>query len=170
MASKIRQNYHEDCEAAINKQINMELYASYVYLAMSSYYARDDVALPGLKKFFKESSDEERGHAEKLMEFQNKRGGTVVLQTIASPSSNSWAGALEGLQTALDLEKKVNQSLLDLHKISSERNDPHLCDFLEEKYLEEQVEAIHKIGDLITQLKRAGPGGLGEYLFDKSLQ
>ena len=34
MASKIRQNYHEECEALINKQINMEFYASYVYLSM----------------------------------------------------------------------------------------------------------------------------------------
>jgi hypothetical protein len=32
--SRIRQNFHEDCEASINKQINMELYASYVYLSM----------------------------------------------------------------------------------------------------------------------------------------
>lgn len=36
MASQIRQNYHEDCEAFINKQINMELYASYVYMSMVS--------------------------------------------------------------------------------------------------------------------------------------
>lgn len=36
MASQIRQNYHEDCEASINKQINMELYASYVYMSMVS--------------------------------------------------------------------------------------------------------------------------------------
>lgn len=36
MASQVRQNYHEDCEASINKQINMELYASYVYLSMVS--------------------------------------------------------------------------------------------------------------------------------------
>ena len=28
------QNFHEDCEAMINKQINMEFYASYVYLSM----------------------------------------------------------------------------------------------------------------------------------------
>jgi ferritin heavy chain len=34
MANQVRQNFHEDCEAAINKQINMELYASYVYLSM----------------------------------------------------------------------------------------------------------------------------------------
>jgi ferritin len=30
----IRQNFHEESEAAINKQINMELYASYVYQSM----------------------------------------------------------------------------------------------------------------------------------------
>lgn len=36
--SVIRQNYHEDCEAAINKQINMELYASYVYQQMVSFF------------------------------------------------------------------------------------------------------------------------------------
>ena len=33
-SSAIRQNYHADCEAAINKQINLELYASYVYQSM----------------------------------------------------------------------------------------------------------------------------------------
>merc|ERR1719495_1860552 len=31
----------------INKQINMELYASYVYMAMACYFDRDDVALNG---------------------------------------------------------------------------------------------------------------------------
>lgn len=34
MSSQVRQNFHQDCEAAINRQINLELYASYVYLSM----------------------------------------------------------------------------------------------------------------------------------------
>lgn len=46
------------------------------------YFDRDDVALKGFSKFFKESSDEEREHAEKLMKYQNKRGGRIVLQPI----------------------------------------------------------------------------------------
>lgn len=46
------------------------------------YFKRDDVALPGFAKFFKENSEEEREHAEKFMEFQNKRGGRIVLQDI----------------------------------------------------------------------------------------
>lgn len=37
MMSQCRQNYHEECEAGINKQINLELYASYVYLSMVSF-------------------------------------------------------------------------------------------------------------------------------------
>ena len=36
MASKIRMNFHSDSEAMINKQINLELFASYTYMAMVS--------------------------------------------------------------------------------------------------------------------------------------
>lgn len=169
MASQIRQNYSEDCEASINKQINMELYASYVYMSMSHYYDRDDVALPGLCSFYKKNSDEEREHAQKLMKYQNRRGGRIVLQAIAAPTLQEWGSAVDGLQAALDLEKQVNQSLLDLHKTAGSQNDPHLSKFLEDEYLEEQVEAIKELGDMITKLKRAGPAGLGEYLFDKEL-
>jgi len=148
----------------------MELTASYVYLAMSNYYARDDVALTGMAKFFKECSDEEKDHADTLIEFLIQRGGVVALESIPTPNQSTWAGALEGLQAALELEKKVNQSLLDLHKMADERNDPHMTNFLEDKYLGEQVDAIMKLGTMITKLQRAGPQGLGEYLFDKELQ
>ena len=36
--SIIRQNFHSDSEALINKQINLELTASYVYLSMVSKF------------------------------------------------------------------------------------------------------------------------------------
>lgn len=36
MASKVRQNYHEESEACINKQINIELNAHYQYMALVS--------------------------------------------------------------------------------------------------------------------------------------
>lgn len=34
--SQVRQNFHQESEAGVNKQINLELYASYVYLQMVS--------------------------------------------------------------------------------------------------------------------------------------
>ncbi|XP_077233059.1 ferritin-2, chloroplastic-like [Tasmannia lanceolata] len=82
-----RQKYSADCEAAINEQINVEYNVSYVYHAMFAYFDRDNVALKGLAKFLKESSEEERQHAEKLMEYQNKRGGRVKLNCILMPLS-----------------------------------------------------------------------------------
>jgi ferritin heavy chain len=36
MTNNVRQNFHEEIEAGINKQINMELSASYVYQSMVS--------------------------------------------------------------------------------------------------------------------------------------
>merc|ERR1711970_1222354 len=138
MTSKIRQNYHEECEALINKQINMEFYASYVYLSMASSFNRDDQALPGFASFFKKSSNEEREHGMKLMEYQTKRGGKVVFQDIARPSSSEWGTPLQAMEAALELEKTVNQSLLDLHKASDGKGDAHLCDFLEAEFLGEQ--------------------------------
>merc|ERR1712034_169319 len=166
--SKIRQNYHEDCEALINKQINMEFYASYVYLSMASYFNRDDQALSGFASFFQKNSNEEREHGMKLMTYQAKRGGRVVFQDIAKPSSMEWGTPLEAMEAALELEKTVNQSLLDLHKASDNKGDAHLCDFLEAEYLGEQVEGIKELGDLITKIKRAGDG-LGLHIMDKEI-
>merc|ERR1711934_122300 len=166
--SKIRQNYHEDCEALINKQINVEFYASYVYLSMSSWFNRDDQALHGFAGHFKTESGEEREHGMKLMEYQNKRGGRVVFQDVAKPTTMEWGTPLEAMEAALELEKTVNQSLLDLYKVAGDKGDGHLCDFLESEYLGEQVEGIKAIGDLITKMKRAGDG-LGLHLIDKEM-
>lgn len=166
--SQCRQNFHAESEAGVNRQVNMELYASYCYQSMSFYFDRDDVALPGFAKFFKKMSDEEREHAEKLMKFQNKRGGRVVLQDIKKPDRDEWGTGLDAMQVALGLEKSVNQALLDLHQVADSHKDAQMTDFLEGQYLQEQVDSIKEIGDMITNLKRVGTG-LGEYMFDKNL-
>lgn len=164
--SQCRQNYHSESEAGINRQINMELYASYTYQSMAMYFDRDDVALPGFAKYFSKSSEEEREHAEKFMKYQNKRGGRIVLNDIKKPDRDEWGTGLDAMTVALSLEKSVNQALLDLHKTCTSHDDAQMADFLETEYLEEQVKAIKEIGDHITQLKRVGPG-LGEYMYDK---
>ncbi|CAO2606746.1 Ferritin light chain [Lemmus lemmus] len=63
------------------------------------------------------------------------------------------------MEAALALEKNLNQALLDLHSLGSARTDPHLCDFLENHFLDEEVKVIKKIGNHLTNLRRvtAGP-------------
>ncbi|NXF28096.1 FRIHA protein, partial [Rhodinocichla rosea] len=172
MESQVRQNYHRDCEAAVNRMANMELHASYVYLSMGFYFERDDVALSRLSRFFLEQSREEREHAEGLLRFQTNRGGRVLLQDIKKPERDAWGSALEAVEAALQLERSVNQALLELHALAAEKGDPHLCDLLESRYLDEQVKAIKALGDHATNLRRlssggGASGGLGEYLFDR---
>ena len=134
----------------------------------SSFFNRDDQALHGFADHFKKESNEERAHGMKLMEYQTKRGGRVVFQDIAKPTTMDWGSPLEAMEAALELEKTVNQSLLDIHKVAGDKGDGHLCDFLESECLAEQVEGIKAIGDLITKMKRAGDG-LGLHIIDKEM-
>jgi len=99
------------------------------------------------------------------MKYQNQRGGRIVLQDIKSPEVE-WASHIKALEDALALERKVNESLLKLHVTAAGNNDAHLCDFLEENFLDEQVESINEISKLLTNAKRCGDG-LGIYQFDK---
>lgn len=166
--SRCRQNFSESCESAINSQINMEFAASYVYQAMAAHFAHDSIALPGLAAHFRKEAEEERSHALKFVDYLTKRGGLVKFSDISAPSG-SWKSAREALEAALNLEKAVNASLLKLHSLADEQNDPHLADFIEEEFLDDQVETLKELADLITQLDRCGNEGLGLYLFDQKL-
>ncbi|GAA0143276.1 storage protein [Lithospermum erythrorhizon] len=170
--SLARQKFTDSSESAINEQINVEYNVSYVYHGMYAYFDRDNVALKGLAKFFKESSDEEREHAQKLMEYQNKRGGKVKLQSILMPLSEfdhaEKGDALYAMELALSLEKLTNEKLLNLHAVASKNNDVQLADFVENEYLGEQVESIKKISEYVAQLRRIGKGH-GVWHFDQML-
>lgn len=98
----------------------------------------------------------------------NKRGGRIILSNVSAPDHNEWGTAEGAMREALQLEKKVNQSLLDLHKIATDHNDANLCDFLETEFLQEQVDSIKDIADKLTNICRVGEG-LGIFVFDREL-
>nr|CAH8841622.1 unnamed protein product [Trichobilharzia regenti] len=107
--SRARQNFTKECEEALNKQINMELQAAYEYMAFSTYFDRDDVALPNAAEFFRNASLEEREHAEKLAEYLIKRGGRVEYSDIKAPCKTEFTGVEDAMNTALAMEKAVNE-------------------------------------------------------------
>ncbi|MQL83486.1 hypothetical protein Taro_015974 [Colocasia esculenta] len=150
----------------------VEYTASYVYHSLFAYFDRDNVALRGLAKFFKESSEEEREHAEKLMKYQNKRGGKVKLLSILSPLSefdhDEKGDALYAMELTLALEKLVNEKLLNLHAVATKSNDVQMSEYIESEFLTEQMEAIKKIAEYVAQLRRVGQGH-GVWHFDQML-
>lgn len=171
-ASLGRTNFHPECEAAINEQINVEYNVSYIYHAMYAFFDRDNVGLPGLAKYFKDSSDEERQHAQLLMEYQNKRGGRVQLKTIVIPDIDfhhpEKGEALYAMEMTLALEKLNLQKLRELHEVADKHGDAPMADFVESALLEDQVEDVKKVAEYVSQLRRVGKG-LGVFQFDRTL-
>lgn len=171
--SLARQRFDSTCECAINDQINVEYNVSYIYHALFAYFDRDNVGLPGFAKYFKEASEEEREHAEKLMKYQNKRGGRVKLNTICSHVEEFYheekGDALYAMELALSLEKLTMEKLYCLHKVAEDAHDVQLTDYIESEFLSEQVEAIKKVSEYVAQLRRIGKDGHGIYYFDRVL-
>ncbi|XP_035872410.1 ferritin heavy chain-like [Phyllostomus discolor] len=167
--SFVPQNYHPECEAAVNNHIIVHFHASYVYSSMAFYFEREDGALKHFSQFFLRRSDKEKEHAVRLMRLQNQRGGQIFLQHNSSPPSDEWDSGLSAVECALHLAKKVNHSLLSLHQLATEKEDGHLCNFLERHYLPQQVMFIEELGDHVANLRKMGApeSSLAEDLFEK---
>jgi len=161
--SPIRQNFHPDIEARLNKQINLELQACYNFRSMGVYFNSDDVALPGFSKFFFDLAEQKKKHATRIMIYVNRRGGNVVYDDIEKPATGDWGTGLKAMRTSLDLVMSLNEVLLKLHEQTIKLKDP-VTDLFVKKHLCIHVRIIKKLGGHVTNLKRVGPK-LGEYIF-----
>jgi ferritin heavy chain len=162
--------WSQELENGVNEHINAEYSASYEYHSMFNFFRKNNVSLFGLSNFFEKQYKEEQEHANEFMKYQLERGGSVKLLCLKEPKNdyfNEKGEALYAMELALEMEKNINNKLLELHDIASRFNDFNFCDFIE-KYLEEQVKSIYQISNYVTQLKRVG-NGLGVFVFDQSL-
>lgn len=60
------------------------------------------------------------------------------------------------------------KSSLEISKVATRCNGPPLSDFVESQFLQEQVVAVKKISEYVTQLRRIGKGH-GVWHFDRML-
>ena len=122
------------------------------------------MALPNFAAYFNCFAEKYFGDAKKLMEYQNQRGGKIVLREIPKPEKEEWGSGLQGLESALALIRKLNETMLALRTTAS--NDPHMADFIEDNFLSSLTASIKEIACHITNLKRTGGKGHGEYHFE----
>uniref|UniRef100_A0A8C0QYA2 Ferritin n=1 Tax=Canis lupus dingo TaxID=286419 RepID=A0A8C0QYA2_CANLU len=158
MSSQIRQNSSTEVEAAVNRLADMHLQAPNRCATQGSlgfYFDRDGAALEGGGHFFRELAEEKREGegAGRFLKMQNQRGGRALFQDVQKPAQDEWGKTLDATEAALLLEKSRNQALLDLHALGPARADPHLCDFLDIHFLDEEVKLIKKTGDHLTNLR-----------------
>jgi ferritin len=150
---------------AFNKQINAELYSSYLYLSMAAYF--DSLDLKGMAHWMEIQVDEERQHAMRFFNFINDRNGRVTLSTIDAPPSE-WKSPLEAFEAAYKHEQKITGMINELFNLVAVERDAAGHDFLE-WFAREQVEEEANVQLIISQLKLAGDAGLGRYMIDQQL-
>ena len=156
---------------AANEQRKLAL-ADRIQQAVGGTLAGKRIALLGIAAHFKTESDEERAHAQKLMDYQIRRGGRVALAPLAAPLTE-FAGApadgdaLHAYKLALSLEKLNYAKLRALHDVASGAGDTGACTMVEDM-LAEQEASVKAVADAVAQLRRVGPG-LGTWQYDKQL-
>ncbi|CAK8682820.1 unnamed protein product [Clavelina lepadiformis] len=109
--------YEANVNELINDQIAVELKGQYTYLHLSYLFLQDFLYYPKVSKYFREKADEELGHAEKFMTYQNQRGGTFKIEGITRKTNGkcSKVGSLkQGFACAKELEIEVTKALTKL--------------------------------------------------------
>lgn len=152
-------------EAAINAQINAELWSAYLYLSMSTYC--QDAGFPGIANWFSIQFKEEQDHAMILLNYLQSRDGRVLLAPIDAVETE-WASPLAAFEATLQHEQKVTSLINNLMALAVEEKDFALQTRLN-WFVEEQVEEEENARDLIQKFRLIGDNGYGLYQLDQEL-
>ena len=134
---------------ALNEQIGSELGASNHYLAISSYFAMQ--SLDDWAAFFMRQSDEERMHAQKIINFLIDNDASFNLPALAAEKTD-FTDALEAVNSALESERKVTEQFNNMASIAQKNADFRGMQFLQ-WFIDEQVEEEASMGKLVDLVK-----------------
>lgn len=149
---------NEAMQAAINDQINNELFAMYSYLSMSAYCEHKQFR--GCARWMRLQSEEERIHAMRLYDFLIARQARVRLKPISEPQFD-FASVPDVFQKAFEQEQSVTTQINALYEMAF--NEKAFAALVElEWFINEQVEEEKTARDIVYkfQLVKNDPAAL----------
>ncbi|MDX9974227.1 MAG: ferritin [FCB group bacterium] len=155
----------EKMQRALNDQLNLELYSSYVYASMAAHFEFKN--LHGFANWFEVQVKEELEHAGKFYKYISDQGAEVKLGAIAQPPAG-YASPMTAFEESLAHERKVTKSINDLMGLAIGENDYASVAFLQ-WFVTEQVEEESNVEDVIQKLKMVGEDPRGLYMIDRQL-
>lgn len=155
----------EKMREALNKQLNAELYSSYLYLSMSAYF--QSVNLSGFANWMRVQAQEELAHAMKFYDYVNERGGRVVLPAVDEPPSE-WDSPLAVFEHVYEHEQKVTGLINKLVDLAVKARDHATNNFLQ-WFVSEQVEEEASADEVVQKLKLVGDDPSGLFMIDREL-
>ena len=155
----------EKMQAALNGQLNAELYSGYLYLSMNAYFK--SINLDGFANWMYYQAQEELTHAMKFYDFINQRGGQVTLALIDAPPTQ-WESPLGVFEATLEHEQKVTGLINELMEVALAERD-HATQIFLQWFVSEQVEEEESVGGVLEQLKLMGEAKGGLFMIDREL-
>ena len=150
---------------AINEQIKNEVYSAYLYLSMSAHFAANN--LPGFANWVRVQFQEEMGHALKLYDYVNERGGRVTLQAIPQPTTE-WMTSLEVFNQVYEHEKHVTALIYKLYEVAVAEKD-YATQVMLQWFINEQVEEEKNASEIVENLKLIDAKGTAVLMLDHQL-
>jgi ferritin len=150
-------------EAAINKQINAEIYSAYLYGSMAAYFDANNLA--GFSNWMRVQVQEELSHAVKFYEYLNDRGGRAILTAIEGPPTE-WKSPQAVFEEVYKHEQNVTRLINELTDLATEEKD-HMSKELLLWFIAEQVEEESSADKMVQDLKRVGTNGHGLLMLDR---
>lgn len=152
-------------EAALNDQIAMEGYASFLYLSMASWCEYQ--GLEGTSEFFYRQAAEEHDHMMRIFRYVLEMDGKSIVPSIRQAPVD-----FESVQSIFadvyQHEQKVTASINNLVDLANGENDHSTHNFLQ-WYVTEQREEEALIRSILDKLKLIGTGPQSLYFIDKEI-
>jgi ferritin len=148
---------------AINRHLASEFQASHTYLAMSIWLREKDLA--GFSQYMLEKSNEERGHAARMIAYLVDCDEAVELPTIEAPE-RSWDSVQLLFDQVFVMEKQVTASINRLYTMAEEageRSASAMLDWFVSEQIQEEAEARF----VLKRLRLAGDNSAALLLLDQ---
>lgn len=152
-------------QEALNAQINDELHAAYLYLAMAEYFSANN--LDGFAHWMRMQREEEIGHAMKIFDFVLDRDGRVDLRTIEAPAAE-FSSPLEVAKKALEHERKVTGKINSIYEKAKQESD-YPTEALLQWFVIEQVEEEASALKIVERLEMAGDDNAALLMLDREM-
>ena len=152
-------------EAALNAQIELEAYASFLYLSMASWC--DEQGMEGSTQFFYRQSAEENDHMMRIFRYVLEMDGKAIVPAIRQPPT-SFESIQRVFKDVYLHEQKVTKAINDLVDLSNKENDHSTHNFLQ-WYVAEQREEEALMRSILDKVDLIGEGPQSLYFIDKEI-
>ena len=156
---------NERMNAALNEQVNAEMYSAYLYLSMQAYFQK--LNRNGFVNWMNIQIQEEMAHARGLYDYIQERDGEIILDAIKKPDQ-TWNSPLEVFEAVLKHEQLVTSLINKLADVADETKDRAAALFLQ-WYIKEQVEEEASVSGVLETLRMIKDDTHALLLLDKEL-